>query len=104
MKNDAIKLFNVMYSFLDDIYQKDNSEELLVYISDANPTICLDGKSLDPVVFEDFETMYNKVPGDMSDYDFVLYYLSNLDSYYGDIKKYFLQISREEFDKNLASR
>lgn len=104
MKNDAIKLFNVMYSFLDDIYKKDNSEELLVYISDANPTVCLDGKSLDQVVFEDFETMYNKVPSYMSDYDFVLYYLSNLDSYYGDIKKYFLQISREEFDKNLASR
>lgn len=103
MKNDAIKLFNVMYSFLDDIYQKDNSEELLVYISDANPTVCLDGKSLDPVVFEDFESMYNKVSSDMSDYDFILYYLSNLDSYYGDIKKYFLQISREEFNKNLAN-
>ena len=52
MKNDAIKLFNIMYSFLDDIYQKDNSEELLVYISDANPTVCLDGKSLDPVVLK----------------------------------------------------
>lgn len=104
MKNDAIKLFNVMYSFLDDIYQKDNSEELLVYISDANPNVCLDGKSLDPVVFEDFEATYNKAPSDMSDYDFIIYYLSNLDSYYGDIKKYFLQISREEFNKNLVSR
>lgn len=103
MKNDAIKLFNIMYSFLDDIYQKDNSEELLVYISDANPTVCLDGKSLDPVVFEDFEKMYNNASNDMSDYDFILYYLSNLDSYYGDIKKYFLMIAKEDFKKAVAA-
>ena len=39
----------------------------------------------------------------MSDYDFILYYLSNLDSYYGDIKKYFLMIAKEDFKKAVAA-
>lgn len=55
INHSAIKLFNAMYSLLEGAYKKDNSNELLVYISDANPTVCLDGKSLDPAVFEDFE-------------------------------------------------
>ena len=35
----------------------------------------------------------------MSDYDFILYYLSNLDSYYDDIKQYFLLVPKEELEK-----
>ena len=103
MKTDAFKLFKAMYLSLDKIWEENQEEDLRVYLSDADPLFFENGKSMDPVVFEDFNTAYAKAPESLDDYDFIISYLSNLDSYYGDIKKYFLQVSREEFDKNLAN-
>ena len=34
----------------------------------------------------------------MPNYDFVVFYLEHLVPYYGDIKEYFLKISKEEFE------
>ena len=100
MESNATQLFEKMYNVLHEIWKNTQAEDLRIYVSDANPLFCGDGKSLDPVVSEDFDNLYerNKNSG-MSDYDFVLFYLENLDPYYGDIKKYFLSVSKEEFDK-----
>ena len=103
MKTEVFKLFKAMYLSLDKIWEDNQEEDLRIYLSDADPIFFENGKSMDPVVFEDFEVMYNKAPSNMGDYDFLLEYLSNLDSYYGDIKKYFLMVPKEEFEKSLAN-
>ena len=102
MINNALKLFHAMYQILDDLYS--GEEDLLIFISDANPSFCLDKKSIDPAVFEDFEMLFKQKIGDgISDYEFILYFLEHLDPYYGDIKKYFISIPRDECEKKLAS-
>ncbi len=100
MTNNAYELFKKMYLCLDSIWDKNQEEDLRLYLSDADPLFYENGTSLDPVVFEDFKKIFNeKQREQITDYDFVLCYLSQLDSYYGDIKKYFLTISKEEFNK-----
>ena len=102
MKTNPTKLFETMYQILQEIWKNTQAEDLRIYISDANPLFCGDGKSLDPVVSEDFDNLYEqKKDSDMSDYEFILYYLDNLDKYYGDIKSYFITISKEEFESKL---
>ena len=102
MKNSAYELFEKMYLILDDLWKSNQEEDLCIYISDANPIFCENGRSLDPVVFEDFNNLYEqKKNSDITDYDFIVYYLDNLDPYYGDIKKYFISISKEEVEAKI---
>ena len=99
MENSSTKLFEKMYRMLHEIWEQTQDEDLRIYLSDANPLFCDDGKSLDPVVSEDFDKLYNEKQNcGIKDYDFILLYLEKLDSYYGDIKKYFKSIPRDEFD------
>ena len=102
MKKTAYELFKTMYIILNELWKENQKEDLRIYVSDANPLFHEDGRSLDPVVFEDFEAMYKqKAQENMNEYDFIVYYLENLDPYYGNIKQYFLNVSREEFESKL---
>ena len=102
MENNATKLYELMYRILQEVWEDTQAEDLRIYVSDANPLFCGDGTSLDPVVSEDFNNLYEqKKSSGMTDYDFIVYYLENLDPYYGDIKKYFLSIPKEECESKL---
>ena len=103
MKTDAYNLFKSLFLILDKMWEENQDEELRIYLSDADPMFCENGTSSDPAVFEEFEKMYNeKKTEDLSDYSFIVYYLEHLDSFYGDIKKFFVRISEEDFDKQKA--
>ncbi len=91
-----------MYKILDEIWENTQAEDLRIYVSDADPFLCDDGESADPVVSEDFNTLFEqKKNSEISNYDFIIYYLENLDPYYGDIKKYFLSSTSEELEEQL---
>ena len=102
MINDSKKLFIAMYKILEDEWKSTQAEDLRIYVSDADPLFCGDGISIDPVVSEDFNALFEqKKNSGMSNYDFIVYYLENLDPYYGDIKKYFLSSTSEELEEQL---
>lgn len=104
MINNPKKLFEALYKILQEIWRETQAEDLRVYLSDADPLLCGDGISADPVVSEDFDNLYkNKKNSQISDYDFLIYYLENLDPYYGDIKKYFTSIPRDVCESKIAS-
>ena len=102
MKHTAYELFKSMYLILDEIWKSNQEEDLRIYLSDANPLFFENGTSLDPAIFEDFKAMYNqKIDENIDDYDFLIYYFDNLDSYYGDIKKYFTIIPIDECKRKI---
>ena len=104
MKINSFQLFKTIYLLLDNVWEQNQEEDLRIYLSDADPIFYENGQSLDPVVFEDFNNLYNQQANKgMSDYEFALYYLENLDPYYGDIKKYFLLVPKEDFNKKIET-
>ena len=104
MTKDIYKVYLAIYNLLDEIYQNTKQEDLLRYLSDADPTVCNDGESLDPSVFSDFKSIFERcIDDNMSDYDFLAYYLANLDPYYGNIKKYFDAIPKEDCINQISS-
>lgn len=104
MIKNSKQLFEIMYIILNQIWEETQAEDLRIYVSEADPFLCNDGESADPVISEDFNNLYEqKKNSGMSDYDFIVYYLENLDSYYGDIKKYFVSIPRNECEQKISS-
>ncbi len=60
MKNSAYELFEKMSLILDDLWENNQEEDLRIYVSEADPFLCRDGNSADPVVFEDFNSLYEQ--------------------------------------------
>lgn len=92
-----IQIFKLMYLALNKEWQKDKNELFGLYLSEADPFLTGDD-SADPAIFDDFLKRFKEY-GTYNDYgyDFILEYLANLDPYYGDIKKYFLKINKQEY-------
>ena len=104
MTSNPFALFKAMIQILLDLYKINEDEELSIYLSDADPFFYENGSSLDPVVFEDFKELYSKSKDKgLDDYDFIVYYLENLDTYYGNILKHFLSIPKDECKHKLES-
>lgn len=100
MINKKDLLFKTMYTILDQAWDLNHEENLGNYLSDANPNLC-DGESADPVVYKDFCKKYDDCKNkNMDDYEFIIYYLVNVDKYYGDIKKHF-KITKKDFENKL---
>ena len=97
MINQPIQIFKLMYLALTKEWEKEKDEQFGLYLSEADPFVTGDD-SVDPVVFEDFKNAF-AISGSYDDYgyDFILDYLSNLDSFYGDIKKYFIRINKAQY-------
>lgn len=97
MISKPIQLFKLMFLALTKEWEKEKDESFGLYLSEADPFVTGDD-SVDPVVFEDFKKLFDKY-GTYEDYgyDFVLKYLSELDPFYGDIKKYFTRIPKQQF-------
>ncbi len=97
MINQPIQLFKLMYLALTKEWEKEKDEQFGLYLSEADPFITGDD-SADPVVFEDFKKAFEtKGSYDNYGYDFILKYLSDLDPFYGDIKKHFARIDRQQY-------
>ena len=95
---DAFIIYQLMFIILDELNDENKNENLIAYLTDANPFMRDGENSVDVLVYEDFKNKYlnyeNK--NDFS-YDFVCDYLKNLDSYYGDILSIFKTLSKEEY-------
>ena len=99
MINEPIQVFKLMYLALNKEWETDKNELFGLYLSEADPFLTGDD-SADPAVFDDFLECFGKY-GSYDDYgyEFIINYLNDLDTYYGDIKKYFLQIDKQEYIK-----
>ena len=102
MKLTAIQIFTLMYCVLDDAWSIYKDEKLAIYLSEANPFVC-DDESADPVVFNDFKKQYG-TERELNDYGygFIVEYLAQLDSYYGDILSFFKTLVLDEYKKKAA--
>lgn len=102
MTTEKFKLFKAIYNILDSIWKDNQQEDLAIYLSEADPTLW-ENESADPAVFSEFCQIYDNCNDkNMSNYDFSIYYLEHFDPYYGDIKKYFTQIPRDECEAKLT--
>ena len=99
MINEPIQILKLMYLALNKEWEKDKNELSGLYLSEADPFLTGDD-SADPAVFDDFIKCFEKY-GSYDDYgyEFIIKYLNDLDPYYGDIKKYFLRIDKQEYIK-----
>ena len=99
MINEPIQILKLMYLALNKEWEKDKNELFGLYLSEADPFLTGDD-SADPAVFDDFIKCFEKY-GSYDDYgyEFIIKYLNDLDPYYGDIKKYFLRIDKQEYIK-----
>lgn len=97
MINQPIQVFKLMYLALQKEWEKSGDEKLGMYLSDADPFLS-GNDSADPVVFLDFQTVFEKYGGyDDYGYSFILKYLEELDPYYGDVKAAFLNIDKTKY-------
>ena len=89
--------YQLMYLYLNEYNEKNSSENLMVFLSDANPYMRRGEYSLDIVVFKDFKEKYDKFDNhEEYSYEFVKGYLKNLDYYVG-VYELFLTITKEEY-------
>lgn len=97
MINKPIQILKLMYLALNREWEKDKDELFGLYLSEADPFLTGDD-SADSSIFADFLKCFEKYGTyDEFGYDFILKYLTNLDPYYGDIKKYFLDIDKKKY-------
>ena len=102
-----ITLFKLLFCALTEVWKSNEVDNLADYLSEALPFAAPEG-SFDPAVYDDFKMAFLKWDKGYEEYgyDFVLWYLENIDSYYGDIKSLFLTLPKEEYiracDVNIA--
>ena len=97
MINEPIQVFKLMYVVLNKEWEKEKDKLFGLYLSEADPFLT-GNDSADSSVFAGFLKCFEKYGTyDEFGYDFVLKYLAVLDPYYGDIKKYFSNISKQEY-------
>ena len=97
MIKQPIQVFKLMYLALNAEWEKDKNELFGLFLSESDPFLTGDD-SADPAVFNDFLKCFEKYGTyDEYGYGFILKYLANLDSFYGDIKKYFLNIDKNKY-------
>lgn len=98
MKFDRLTLFKLMFCVLDDVWAQEKAESLSDYLDEASPFYCEEG-SFDPAVYDEFCSLYEKWESNFNDYgyEFILWYLDHVDSYYGDIKSFFLKKTKDQY-------
>ena len=95
---NSFVIFQLMYLILDELNDENKNETLITYLSDANPFMREGENSVDVLVYDNFKEKYEnyKDHHDYS-YDFICFYLKNLDPYYGDIYSVFKSLAKEEY-------
>lgn len=91
-------IYQLMFLILDEINDENNDENLIRFLTDANPFMRDGEASVDEIVYNDFSNKYSSY-NNRSDfgYEFICYYLKNLNSYYGDIYSIFRQLNKDEY-------
>ena len=95
--NKCFLEFQLMYLILDaNNYERPN-DNVVAFLSDANPYMRNGECSVDIVLYEDFKDKYEKYNNheDYS-YEFICSYLKNIE-YYKDIYETFILVSKEEY-------
>ena len=89
--------YQLMYLYLNEYNEKKSSENLIVFLSDANPYMRASEDSLDMAVYIDFKNQYYEYPNheDFS-YEFICSYLKNID-YYQGIYEIFTENGKEGY-------
>lgn len=97
MINQPIQVLKLMYLALNEEWEKDKDDLFGLFLSEADPFLTGDD-SADPAIFADFLKCFEKYGTyDEYGYDFILKFLTDLDPYYGDIKKRFLNINKQKY-------
>ena len=89
--------YQLMYLYLNEYNEKNSSENLMVFLSDANPYMRASEDSLDMAVYIDFKNQYYEYHNheDFS-YEFICSYLKNID-YYQGIYEIFTEKGKEGY-------
>ncbi len=86
-----------MHIALTKEWEKEKDEKLGLFLSEADPFVTGDD-SVDPVVFEDFKSAFEKYGTyDEYGYAFIDKYLGELDPFYGDLKRFFARIAKQQY-------
>lgn len=89
--------FQLMFLILDALNDEKPNEKVIVYLADANPFMREGENSVDVVVYQEFKDEYLKYFDHSNySYNFIKYYLKNID-YYENIYELFCTISQEEY-------
>ena len=89
-------IYQLLYLVLEKLINKNSDESMQSYLEDANPYIVEGENSCDPFVYIEFKNAFKESDSIDYGYEFILNYLKNLDSYYGDIYSLF-KLSKEEY-------
>lgn len=95
---EAFEVYQLMFLILDELNDEDKKENLINYLTDANPYMREGENSVDVIVYAEFKEKFSSYKN-KSDYayDFICDYLKKLDPYYGDIYSIFASLSKEEY-------
>ena len=97
MINKPIQILKLMHIALTKEWEKEKDKKLGLYLSEADPFVTGDD-SVDPVVFEDFKSAFEKYGTyDEYGYAFIDKYLGELDPFYGDLKRFFARIEKQQY-------
>ena len=89
--------FQLMYLYLDEYYDENPSENLLVFVSDYNPDFWAAEMSADPAEYAEFKRQYYKYENhDDYSYEFICLYLKNVD-YYQEIYEIFTEKGKDDY-------
>ena len=87
----------LMFLILDYFNDENPSENVITYLTDANPYMRKGENSLDVVVYNEFKKKYEEYENhDDYSYEFIKEYLKELD-YYKGIYELFKTIKKEEY-------
>ena len=90
-------IYQLMYIILDALNNENENENLVAFLTDANPYMRDGENSVDIVIYNDFKNKFLNY-NDKSDYcyNFICQYLKSLD-YYNDIYKFFKSITKQQY-------
>ena len=95
---DCFIIYQLMYLILDELNEDNKNETLVTYLTDANPFMREGENSVDVLVYDDFKEKYEIYENhDDYSYEFICFYLKNLDPFYGDIFSIFSSLTKNEY-------
>ncbi len=91
-------IYQLMYLIIEELNDENPQENVILFLSDANPFMRQGEHSVDEVVYEEFKEKFYKFNDESKySYYFICDYLKNIDEYYGDVFSTFNQIDIDEY-------
>jgi hypothetical protein len=87
-----------MYFILDELSEYSKEDNVINFLTDANPFMREGETSVDEVIYDDFKKKFALCQNNDDYYfNFICSYLMNIDPYYGDIYSIFKQLTKDEY-------